>query len=272
MLPENCNGFKYDDLVENSIWVEDGGDGTLNGADYILFYANGPDEWSRDSLNQRFSHRKNLYSSDSYYYITIGGNGKRVQPLTPVLNSNTVITAFNDRYFHELDTFNFLSSGKQWFGDEFSSLPGRMLSRTYNIPIPNILNDPAILITNLLSRSFNVPGNFSVRVNNQQLGQLALPPVASGPYDQFASMQQSVFFLLGIPVLICPSHSIMYPEALIPRVGWIGLRFIQEGGYLFQEYNNFHFVTGEVFRRETPVSLLFRMLYRQHAFGKLLIR
>ena len=193
MLPENCNGFKYDDLVENSIWVEDGGDGILNGSDYILFYANGPDEWIKDSLNQRFSHRKNLYSSDTYYYITIGGNGKRVQPLTAVVSSNTVITAFNERYFYELDTFNFLSSGKQWFGDEFSSLPGRLLSRTYNIPLLNILNEPAILITNLLARSFNVPGNFSVRVNNNQVGQLALPPVASGPYDQFASIQQSVF-------------------------------------------------------------------------------
>ncbi len=30
MLPEACNGFKNDDLVENAIQVSDGGDGIFN--------------------------------------------------------------------------------------------------------------------------------------------------------------------------------------------------------------------------------------------------
>ena len=62
--------------------IVDGGDGYLNGADYILFYANGPDQWIKDSANQRFTHQKNIYTDKSYYFLTIGGNGKRM-PQSP---------------------------------------------------------------------------------------------------------------------------------------------------------------------------------------------
>jgi len=62
MLSEANGGARTDDLKENAIMVVDGGDGVINGSDYILFYANGPDEWVKDSANLRFIHRKNLFS------------------------------------------------------------------------------------------------------------------------------------------------------------------------------------------------------------------
>ena len=58
ILPEANSSKPIDDLEENAIWVEDGGDGTLNGSDYILFYAKGPSYWLKDSLNKRFFHQK----------------------------------------------------------------------------------------------------------------------------------------------------------------------------------------------------------------------
>src|SRR5687767_1793018 len=48
MPGEANNSPRTDDLVENSILIVDGGDGVINGADYILFYAGGPDEWIKD--------------------------------------------------------------------------------------------------------------------------------------------------------------------------------------------------------------------------------
>ena len=56
MLPEQANGPKYDDLYENAIQVADGGDGVLNGNDYIIFYATGPHRWLKDSVNKSFNH------------------------------------------------------------------------------------------------------------------------------------------------------------------------------------------------------------------------
>src|SRR6478735_6675335 len=78
MLDEDNASSRTDDLFENPIEVVDGGDGQFNSSDYFLFYAPGPQRWVKDSLNQSFRHRKNLYSDTAFYYITIGGNGKRL--------------------------------------------------------------------------------------------------------------------------------------------------------------------------------------------------
>src|SRR5687767_13550479 len=46
MLPENNAAPYTDDLQELALQVEDGGDGLLNGADQVLFYAPGPHRWT----------------------------------------------------------------------------------------------------------------------------------------------------------------------------------------------------------------------------------
>src|SRR5688572_11218618 len=135
MLSESNAGTWVDDLRENAILVVDGGDGVLNGSDHILFYANGPDTWLKDSVNKRFIHQKNLYSDQSYYFISIGGNGKRVTTSPLISSPNIAVTHFSERSFHELDTVNFLASGKEWYGEEFANIPGRTVSRDFAIGI-----------------------------------------------------------------------------------------------------------------------------------------
>ena len=73
MLSESNADVPVDDLTENAIMIIDGGDGIFNGTDYFLFYAPGPDQWIKDSINKKFIHQKNLYSDSSFYFITIGG-------------------------------------------------------------------------------------------------------------------------------------------------------------------------------------------------------
>lgn len=185
MLPEKAGGPKTDDLAENAIWVEDGGDGLLNGADYILFYAPGAHGWIKDSINKTFHHQKNVYSELSYYYITIGGTGKRITTLNLATPPNTTISQYNYRYFYELDTVNFLSSGRQWYGEEFSDRPGKSLTRSYTVPVPNIAGTGTIS-TSCLSRAFGANSRFTIRINGQQALQLDLLPTGTGPYDAFA--------------------------------------------------------------------------------------
>ena len=185
MLPEKPGDPKTDDLAENAIWVEDGGDGLLNGADYILFYVPGPHGWIKDSLNKSFHHQKNVYSELSYYYITIGGTGKRISTLNLNTPPNTTVSQYHYRYFFELDTVNFLSSGRQWYGEEFSDRPGKSLTRQYSVQAPNIAGTGTIS-TNCVSRAFDANSRFTVLVNNQQVLQLDLPPTGTGAYDDFA--------------------------------------------------------------------------------------
>ncbi len=113
MLPEANNQTYTDDLEEIALSVADGGDAILNGADFVLFYANGPHQWIKDSLSKRFSHVKNLYSEKAFFYLSIGGSGKRI-PVQPASSSaTTIVTSFDERHFHEVDSVNFLSSGNQ---------------------------------------------------------------------------------------------------------------------------------------------------------------
>ncbi|MGZ8545537.1 MAG: hypothetical protein ACXWV0_09585, partial [Flavisolibacter sp.] len=138
MLSETNSVVPIDDLKENAIFISDGGDGSINASDYVLFYAPGPHHWEKDSLNKRFTHKKNIYSDKAWYYLTVGGTGLRIQGQQGNPAPSVTVTNFNERYFHELDTVNFLSSGKEWYGEEFSDAPGRTLSRSFNIPLEDL--------------------------------------------------------------------------------------------------------------------------------------
>ena len=113
MLPEPNAQFRNDDLVENAIEIVDGGDGIFSGNDYLLFYASGPNGWVKDSLNLQFNHLKNLYTDTAYFYLSIGGTGKRLSAKTAAINSNPAVNCFNERYFYENDLVNLQSSGKE---------------------------------------------------------------------------------------------------------------------------------------------------------------
>ncbi len=186
MLAEANAGSWTDDLKENATQVVDGGDGIINGPDYILFYANGPDEWVKDSTNLRFSHRKNVFSDKAYYFLSVGGDGKRVANAPLVTSPNLTVTSFSERYFHELDTVNFLAGSKEWYGEELSALPGRTLTRNFTVNFPNISNNaPVLLQTNCVARSVGMSSRFDVRINNQPAGQITINSVGGGLYDLF---------------------------------------------------------------------------------------
>lgn len=193
MLDESCSGPYADDLQENAILVSDGGDGVLNGSDYILFYAPGPDRWFKDSLNQRFTHQKNLYSDQAYYFLSVGGTGKRVMNAPAVTSPNLSVTSYSERYYHELDTVNFLLSGKNWYGEELSNLPGRSLTRNFNISMPGIVpGSPLQIRASCIARSAGASGSFDIRINNALVSQLAVPPVGTGQFDLFAQQASTL--------------------------------------------------------------------------------
>lgn len=194
LLTEANAGPWTDDLYENAIMVVDGGDGILNGSDHILFYASGPDRWLKDSINNRFTHQKNLYSDRSYYYISVGGNGKRIAPAPAAGSPNTTVSSFSERVFHELDTVNFLASGREWYGEEFANMPGKTTTRDFGFTIPGIqTSTPITVVSQYISRSVGVPSRFDVKINNLPVGQAVINSVSGGQYDLFAQQATSVF-------------------------------------------------------------------------------
>lgn len=186
MLPEANNVERADDLVENAIGMVDGGDGIINGSDYIIFYSNGPDQWIRDSANQRFTHQKNLYSDKSFYFLNIGSNGKRIITNPVITGAAVTVNNFSERYFHELDTVNFLAGSKEWYGEELSSLPGRTLTRNFPLQLKNpVDNSPILLRSDLVARSVGNPSRFDIRINNSPVAQPTVNAVSGAQYDLF---------------------------------------------------------------------------------------
>jgi len=197
MLPEACNGFKNDDLVENAIQVVDGGDGIFNGDDYFLFFATGPDIWLKDSANHRFRHQKNLYNNQSYFYINIGGTGKRIQLQNTQPVPNTTVTSFSERYFHELDSVNLLNGSKDWYGEELSALPGRSTTQLFTVPLSNVnTSQPATMVSACIARSVSGTSRFTIAAKGQTIMQQDIAAVGNTNLDLFAkNALSSAFFM-----------------------------------------------------------------------------
>lgn len=187
MLNENNAAGRPDDLVENPIEIVDGGDGSFNGSDYFLFYAPGPHRWLKDSVNQRFRHQKNLYSDTAFYYITIGGTGRRIGTNPTATNPGFSVNSYNDRYFYENDLINLLNSGKEWYGEEFNANLGGSLSKTFTVDWPGLQSQPVTLITDFVGRSVGANSSFSIKLNNLSVQTATVQSVSGYFLDLFAS-------------------------------------------------------------------------------------
>ena len=217
MLSEKNAQIPPDDLVENAIEMVDGGDGVFSGNDYFLFYASGPDTWVKDSVNKRFIHEKNLYSENSYYYITIGGTGKRIGSAPVIPPANTTVNSYNARFFYEKNLVNLLSGGKEWLGEEFSAAqPGRSFDAEFKNPE---FSAPYYFFASLVSRSAGSGSLFGVQINNQLLQQASFSPVTGNALDPFAQAQNISFFYTATQPV--QTVKFLYTPGGVNAQGWL---------------------------------------------------
>lgn len=187
MLPENNAISRYDDIPEVGIIIEDGGDGVLNGSDYLLFYAPGPHSWVYQAGN--YTHTANLYSDTAYYFLNIGTTeGKRITADNSEPVATASVNSFDYHAFYENDSINFLSSGKQWWGTVFSSVqPVRTIS--FSLPsAPTSLTIGSRVAARGLSSA-----SFSIEANGSAIGKLSLTPISGNIFESFASTASGSF-------------------------------------------------------------------------------
>lgn len=165
------------DLEENAIQVVGEEDQVFNDQDYILFYAEGVDNWSQEN----FSHN-NLYENKSYYYINVeGAFGKRISPMPTITSNATPINIFDDYQFHELDLVNIGRLGRRWFGEEFSFVN----QRSYEFEFPNIVASEPINLTFAAAVDALNATSFSIKANGVEAGSLNIGAVGPGGFDGF---------------------------------------------------------------------------------------
>lgn len=178
MLPLNNDDFRYDDLQELPIQVVGSQDNSFDEGDYILFYGEGPDQWTYNYNQNHFEFSKHLYDDKSYYFLTINSeDGKRINNFSSDLEPNVTINSFDDYSVHELDEYNFVQSGRTWYGDKF----GIVNNRTYNFTFPNLIS-PLELRLKLAARVPSPYSNqFIVSANGFSNETISIPSV-SGSY------------------------------------------------------------------------------------------
>ena len=160
------------DLAENAIQFIGENDGVFDNQDYILFYAEGMDNWS-----QQNSTNLNLYAEKSYYYVTTQGDtGKRILDFVqPSGNATQPITTFDDYQFHEIDEVNIAKLGRIWFGEQFSVDS----EQEFKFKFPNLVASSPIQITVHAAAAASILTNFKIEANNQLVGSIVFGALTS---------------------------------------------------------------------------------------------
>jgi len=138
MLPQAINATRPSDLEETAILVSGQADGSFDKNDYILFFAEGPDQVAFDIDRNVFAYQSNLYSNKNFYFVTASSdNGKRVGEVQSIPGNYPVIDEFEDYVYHENDDHNELASGREWFGERYDLIN----TYAYRFDIGGIIND-----------------------------------------------------------------------------------------------------------------------------------
>ena len=160
-IAENVNLPRANDLVENAIYVEGESDGQFNAGDYVLFYGKGVRGWDYNRTTKVLNHYINRYSEVNYYWLTFGGAPGRRMEVQPSLTTPATFVPdrFRDGVAVEEEKVNFVSSGKEWYGQTI--LPGGSFTHVNSLPglIPN---DQILYRYSILARSSSLP-TFTIR-------------------------------------------------------------------------------------------------------------
>ena len=159
-----------EDLIENAIYFEGENDGVFNDVDFILFYAEGVDNWNSENQTHL-----NLFSDKSIYYVTSSTTtGKRMTPIAQsTATASNIYSVYDDYQFHELDKINVARLGRKWFGEQFNI----QSTQTFPFSIPNIVTTAPLNIKITTAGVGVVSTLLKVQYNNTDQGNIVFAPV-----------------------------------------------------------------------------------------------
>lgn len=103
------------DLNEQAVFIS-GNDSSLGEGEYLLFYGQSPHRWIFDSNTHAFSFLRHNYSDTAFYFITSGGEGRKIiSTADNFLTANNISNTSDALYIHEKEIKNLLKSGREWF-------------------------------------------------------------------------------------------------------------------------------------------------------------
>ena len=167
-------------------------DGLFNSNDYLVFYARGPHDWSYRANTDEFVHQLNPYRTKNFYFISLNsGAGKSVNAAAPITDPASVqVTAFDDYDFEEVEEYNLVSTGREWYGNLFDFDLGYN-SKTFSFP-DRVPGSPVRLRIRALGRASSANTFMNARINGQQVARLNFDAYGTGDYAPYATVTDSV--------------------------------------------------------------------------------
>ncbi len=179
-LPEDFSQGSYDDLQEIPVYKYLGNDQLFGPGDYLLFYARGPVTWKYNTIKDLFLQEIHPYSMRGYYFIT-DGSGSASAPVKASTISESAdrnISSFDYCDYLENETYNLLSSGREWYGDRFYTT----LKKGYPFTIPNLVLQDSVRFDVRAAGRANEPSSMKVSANGKSIGELEFPVVNLSVY------------------------------------------------------------------------------------------
>lgn len=217
MLDESNATYKHPDIPEVAIKMVDGGDNSFDSGDYLLFYGEGPDNWTFDASNGLFHHRLNLYARESFYYLVLSEeNGIRVVDQTNSSNSSTSVSTFTDYDFIEDETYNLINSGRRWFGDKYEFVK----DYSYNFQFDNIVAGSSIYINSVFAARSSSSSRFTINTlgENKYVSISAIP---TGSYPSYAVGGDIDWSFTPATTPSSIPIDVNYNQPLSGSVGWL---------------------------------------------------
>ena len=188
-LPLSIFEQRPDSLIENAIFVSDGGDGSFDSQDYILFYGKSVNGWKYNGEQRSFSHYLHTFALENVYWLCWQepDAGKRMlQKEVTSTSSITEINSFYDHLYVENEYKNPFNSGTIWLGNYFSAA---MSERSYTFDLPGALQDGKAIVKVNLAGISGGEQKFSLYLNDGLIAQIPTFYSNSGEYLNI-SMQQ----------------------------------------------------------------------------------
>ncbi len=175
MLPISNSATRTDDLEEIPLRFVENTSGTFGSGDFVLFYVPGIVNWIYNSKDRFYYHQLHKFSYFTYCFISESlGSGKQIPVVsTSAIISDHDINSYDDHFYHELDAYNLIKSGSEWYGEVFD------VNNSYNFPlsIKDLSMTDSVRIYAKVAGRYSSYTSFSFKLNDKVLPNVGIAGV-----------------------------------------------------------------------------------------------
>ena len=181
VLLESLHITRPDSLIQNAIIVVDGGDGSFETGDYILFYGFGVTGWQYSDQNQRLEHYINPYTNSNIYWLTFndGIAGKRIDSYPVPASAAGTVTTHQTRQFIDNELVNIFHSGTDWYGSRFDD---QFREQAFSLDLKNLIQTNRVKLRVRLIGLGGGLHKFQFLFNGNQIGNVDFIAYNQGEY------------------------------------------------------------------------------------------